>query len=393
MKDYNFDKIIDRCNTRATKVDALQTFYGDQSLIPLWIADMDFEVCDEIVDALETRMAHHIYGYSCPDDAYWNSIIDWQGRNNDFHFTRQELDYVPGVVKGIGFAVNYFSNRGDKIVIQPPVYHPFKMVIEGNGRQVVNNPLLRNGDSYSMDFDGLENIFKTENPRMMILCNPHNPIGIIWGREVLSKLASLCKKYGVIVVSDEIHGDLALFGNKHIPFATVSDEAADVCVTFGAPSKTFNIPGLVSSWTVVKNPVLREGFFGWLSANEFDEPTFVATIGTEAAYTKAGEWLRQAKNYIEQNIMALEEFCAENLPEIHPIRPQASFLVWLDCSRLGLNHDELINLFVKQAGLALNDGEMFGCEGAHCMRLNVGTNRAKIMQAMSRLRDAIKMIK
>ena len=283
MEQYDFDKIVNRCNTRATKVDALQSMFGSQSLIPLWVADMDFEVCPHIVEALETRMAHHIYGYSCPDEAYWQSIIDWQARRNGFHFTRDEVDYVPGVVKGIGFAVNYFTERGDKVVIQPPVYHPFKMVIEGNGRQVINNPLKHSGDTYSMDLEGLEQIFIEHRPRMLILCNPHNPIGIIWGKEVLASLASLCRRYGVIVVSDEIHGDLGLFGNQHVPFATVSEDAAAISVTFGAPSKTFNIPGLVSSWTVVKNPEMRRVFFGWLAANEFDEPGCVATIAAEAA--------------------------------------------------------------------------------------------------------------
>lgn len=389
MEQYDFDKIVNRCNTRATKVDALQSMFGSQSLIPLWVADMDFEVCPHIVEALETRMAHHIYGYSCPDEAYWQSIIDWQARRNGFHFTRDEVDYVPGVVKGIGFAVNYFTERGDKVVIQPPVYHPFKMVIEGNGRQVINNPLKRSGDTYSMDLEGLEQIFIEHRPKMLILCNPHNPIGIIWGKEVLASLASLCRRYGVIVVSDEIHGDLGIFGNRHVPFATVSEDAAAISITFGAPSKTFNIPGLVSSWTVVKNPEMRRGFFGWLAANEFDEPTFVATIATEAAYTRAEEWLAAAKKYIEENILAVERYCADNLPGIHPIRPQASFLVWLDCSGLNLNHKQLIDLFVNRAGLALNDGEMFGAEGAHCMRLNVGTNRARIMQALEQLRSAL----
>ena len=197
MEQYDFDKIVNRCNTRATKVDALQSMFGSQSLIPLWVADMDFEVCPHIVEALETRMAHHIYGYSCPDEAYWQSIIDWQARRNGFHFTRDEVDYVPGVVKGIGFAVNYFTERGDKVVIQPPVYHPFKMVIEGNGRQVINNPLKRSGDTYSMDLEGLEQIFIEHRPRMLILCNPHNPIGIIWGQVVLASLASLCRRCGV----------------------------------------------------------------------------------------------------------------------------------------------------------------------------------------------------
>lgn len=385
MNTWNFDKIIDRHNTKAIKTDALKTRFGKEDLLPLWVADMDFEVFEGIVEALEKRISHHIYGYSCPCDAYWQSIIDWQHDMHNFDFSRDEVTYVPGVVKGIAMAVNYFTEKGDKIVIQPPVYHPFKMVIEGNERIVVRSPLKREGDAYNMDFENLEIILRDEKPRMLILCNPHNPIGIAWSKETLTKLAHLCKKYEVLVISDEIHGDLALFDNHYTPFATVSKEAADNSVTFGAPSKTFNIPGLVSSWVVVKNKELRTRFFHWLETNEFNEPTFVATISTHAAYSEGKDWLKAAKKYIESNIIAVEEYCKNNIHGVHVIRPEASFLVWLDCSGLGLNHDELIDLFVNKAGLALNDGEMFGCEGKCHMRFNVASPRSVVIKALDRL--------
>lgn len=385
----NFDKLIDRHNTQAIKVDGMNTLFGREDLIPLWVADMDFEVCPEITKALKLRLAHHIYGYSCPKPSYWQSIIDWESYKHNFDFTREEISYVPGVVKGIALAINYYTNEGDKIVIQPPVYHPFKMVAEGNSRIVVNNPLINNNGSYSMDLDGLEKIFKEENPKMIILCNPHNPIGITWNRETLTSLASLCKRYDVIVLSDEIHGDLALFGNEHIPFATVSVEAADMCVTFGAPSKTFNIPGLVSSWCVIKNSKLRKGFFEWLSNNEFNDPTLIATTATEAAYTKGDGWLAEAKSYIEGNIIWVEDYCKKYIPQIKVIRPEASFLLWLDCKALNLSHSGLINLFVNHAHLALNDGEMFGTEGTGYMRLNVGTSRQVLELALDALKIAI----
>lgn len=386
---YNFDKIIDRHGNSSVKVDALDKFFGRDDLTALWVADMDFEVCPEITAALRQRIDHKIYGYACPSDDYWQSIIDWQRNMHNFTFSKDELCYVPGVVKGIAFAINHFTDKGDKVVIQEPVYHPFRAVTEGNGRTVVNNPLIADGDFYRMDIEGLERIFATEHPRMMILCNPHNPIGIAWSRDVLEKVAKLAKAHNVIVVSDEIHGDLGLFGHEHIPFASVSDDAAAVAVTFGAPSKTFNIPGLVSSWCVVKNPELRSSFFSWLEANEFSDPTLVATIATETAYKCGSEWLDQAKSYIEGNILAVEEYCAKNLPMIRPVRPEASFLVWLDCSALALSHAELIHLFVDKAHLALNDGTMFGKGGENHMRLNVASPRSVLLKSLDALCAAI----
>lgn len=387
---YNFDKVVERLGTSSVKWDGIMEHFGRPDLAPLWVADMDFEVCQEITAALRQRIDHRIYGYGCPPDSYWQSIIDWQRNVHGFEFSREEVCYVPGVVKGIAFAVNHFTAKGDAVVIQEPVYHPFRAVVEGNGRIVENNPLVAADGFYHMDIEGLERIFAEKNPRMMILCNPHNPIGIAWSRETLAEVASLAKRYDVIVVSDEIHGDLGVFGHEHTPFATVSDNAADVSVTFGAPSKTFNIPGLVSSWCVVKNKALRDEFFGWLSANEFSDPTFVATIATETAYKCGSAWLDQAKTYIERNIIAVEDFCAERLPQIRPIRPEASFLVWLDCSGLGLSHDELIGLFVDKAHLALNDGTIFGGGGENHMRLNVATPRALLLRALQALEAAIK---
>lgn len=389
MSNYNFDQIIDRRGSRAMKIDRLEAMFGRTDLTSMWIADMDFAVCPEIIDALKDRMNHPIYGYSCPSPQYWQSILDWLRNRHDFDVAQEELTFVPGVVRGISYAVNYFTQKGDKIIIQPPVYHPFKMVVEGNERIVLNNPLKMTDVDYEMDFQHLEHLMKTENPRMMILCNPHNPAGVQWSVETLKRLASLCRQYGVKVVSDEIHGDLMLYGKKHYSFATVSDDAAAVSITLGAPSKTFNIPGLVSSWYVVKNPELREPFYKWLSSNEFNSSTFVATIATEAAYTHGAKWLKEATAYIEKNIELVEDFCLKNIPGVKPMRPQASFLVWLDCRALGLSQNELVDLFVNKAGLALNDGTMFGKEGAGFMRLNVGCPKSVLVTALEKLAKAI----
>lgn len=390
MNNWDFDKIIDRHNTKALKTDALKERFGREDLLPLWVADMDFEVFEGISEALQKRISHKIYGYSCPGESYWQSIIDWEKEMHGFSFGREELTYIPGVVKGIAMAVNFFTKKGDKVVIQPPVYHPFKMVIEGNHRIAVDNPLKSCGGNYMMDFENLEYVFKVENPRMLILCNPHNPVGITWDRNTLVTLARLCMKYNVLVLSDEIHGDLALFENKHIPFASVCEEACRNSVIFGAPSKTFNIPGLVSSWVVVKNEDIRRPFFEWLGNNEFDDPTFVSTIATEAAYRNGKEWLAALKRYLEKNIETVEEYCKANIPGIRVIRPQASFLVWLDCSELGTDHNQLIDLFVNKARLALNDGEMFGCGGERHMRFNVASPRSVVIKALDRLAGAVR---
>lgn len=391
MAKYNFDLCIDRHGTQCKKIEVLKQDYGRDDLLPLWIADMDFAVCPEITQTLVRRLADHpIYGYTCTYDAYWQSIIDWQRRRNGFDFTRDEVTFVAGIVTGLGLAVNFFTRPGDKIVIQQPVYHPFKDVIAGNGRMMVDNPLLPDqAGLYRMDLEGLERIFEHEHPRMLVLCNPHNPAGIAWPADVLRQVARLAHKHGIIIFSDEIFGDLMLYGHKHTPMATVSDEAAAVTVTCGAPSKTFNIAGLKSSWCVVKNPELRQPFFRWIETNELCNANMTSIIATEAAYRHGEQWLDECLRYIEGNIDLIVQYCRQHLPGIVAVKPQAGFLLWLDCTGLGLEHEQVVDLFVNRARLALNEGSMFGPAGRCHMRLNVGTPRAVIQQALQRLHAAL----
>ena len=393
MTKYDFDQVIDRRESGALKCDALQSLFGKTGLTPLWVADLDFAVCPDITEALMHRVEHPVYGYASTPDSYWQSIIDWLGHRHDFKVSREELAFVPGVVRGVAYALNYFTNRGDKVLIQQPVYHPFKMVIEGNERVVVNNPLKITEKGYEMDLDGLRQVIETEHPKMMVLCNPHNPIGIQWDADVMREVAHICRENGVVVVSDEIHGDLMLYGKPHIPFVSVSDDAKAITITLGAPSKTFNIPGLVSSWMVVKDEQLRNGFYHWMETNEFSSPTMFATIGAEVAYTHGEEWLNQMLAYIEETIDVVNKFLIENVPQIKMFRPQASFLLWLDCRDLNLSQTQLVNLFVDKARLALNDGTMFGKEGEGFMRLNIGSPRKVIVEALQRLADAVKSLK
>ena len=389
MGKYDFDKIVDRRGTGALKLDVLKERYGRADLTPLWVADMDFETPSFITDALKQRLEHSLFGYTVEPDDYRPAIIDWIRDHHGWEVRPEWLSYIPGIVKGIGMVVNVFVKPDEKVIIQPPVYHPFRLTPQGNGREVVYNPLIENPDgTYSMDFDNLE---KVADPscRLLILSNPHNPGGIVWDRETLEKLARFCSSRGIIVISDEIHCDMALYGHKHIPFASVSQEAASCSITFSAPTKTFNIAGIVSSWCVVPDEKLRTRFFSWLKANELDEPNMFAPIATVAALRNGEEWRREMLRYIEGNIDFVTNWCAERIPQIKPLRPQASYLVWLDCRGLGLAHDELIDLFVNKARLALNDGAMFGPGGDGFMRLNVASPRKLLEQALLQLEDAV----
>jgi len=382
---YNFDKIIDRTGSGDLKHSVLQERYGRSDLLPLWVADMDFETPAFITDALRQRLDHSLFGYTVVPDELWTTIIQWIGNHHSWTVQREWLSYIPGIVKGIGMAVNVFTREDEKVIIQPPVYHPFRLTPEGNGRTVVYNPLkpCENG-GYEMDFEQLDEV-ADDKCRLLILSNPHNPAGICWKEETLRQLAHFCYERGIIVLSDEIHCDMALFGHRHVPFASVSDEAAQCSITLGAPSKTFNIAGIVSSYAIVPNPMIRRQFYSWLEANEFNDPPLFSPIATIAAYRQGEAWRQQMLAYVEENIRFVEDNCHKHLPKIKPLRPEASFLIWLDCRELELDHDQLIDLFVNRARLALNDGAMFGPGGQGFMRLNVGTPRSILKEALERL--------
>lgn len=388
--NYNFDQLINRRGTGALKCDALQERYGRTDLTPLWVADMDFATPDFIVEALRKRMEHPIFGYTIMPEEYWPTVKQWIADHHGWQVECEWMTYIPGIVKGIGLAVNCFVKPDEKVIIQPPVYHPFRLTPQGNGREVVFNPLIEQSDgTYAMDFDHLAQV-ADEKCRMLILSNPHNPAGLTWDAETLRRLAHFCASRGILVISDEIHCDMALYGHKHIPFASVSDEAAQCSITFGAPSKTFNIAGIVSSYAIVPNAELRNRFYPWLSANELNEPTLFAPVATLAAFSEQGEeWRKQMLRYVEGNIDYVIDFCAKYIPLIKPLRPQASFLVWLDCRGLGLTQSQLVDLFVNKARLALNNGEIFGKEGIGFMRLNVASPRSVIEQALQQLAEAI----
>ncbi len=387
---YDFDTVIDRSGTGALKLEVLEERYGDAHLLPLWVADMDFLTPPFITEALRRRLEHSLYGYTVEPPDYWPTVISWIESHHGWRPQREWMTYIPGIVKGIGMAINVFVKPDEKVIIQPPVYHPFRLTPEGNHREVVLNPLREQGETYEMDFDQLADIASDPRCRMLILSNPHNPAGIVWSRPTLERLAEFCAERGIIVISDEIHCDMALWGNRHIPFASVSEAARSCSITFGAPSKTFNIAGIVSSYAIVPDARLRHAFFSWLQANELNEPTLFAPIATIAAFREGEEWRQEMLRYVEANYEFVRAFCEREMPLLKPWRPQASFLVWIDCRALRLSHSRLIDLFVRRARLALNDGAMFGPGGEGFMRMNIASPRSVLQQALEQLRDAIR---
>lgn len=389
MPDYNFDNVIERRGSGAIKVDQLIERFGRDDLLSAWVADMDFATPAFIIDALKERLEHPIFGYTGEPRDYRSAIITWEKDLHNLEIKPEWLSYIPGIVKGIGMVINVFTNPGDDVVIMPPVYHPFRITTELNGRNVVNIPLLENKEGkYEIDFETLKQY--PSSGGVLIFSNPHNPVGIIWREEELKKLAEIAEEKKLLVISDEIHADMALWGKKHIPYISVSDKAANNSITFCAPSKTFNIPGIVSSFSVIPNKEIRQQFYGWLKANEFDDASIFSHIATIAAYRKGKEWRKAMLNYIEGNIKATEEFFDKELSEIIPIRPDASFLIWLDCRSLQLKQEDLVDLFVNYAKVALNDGGMFGKEGEGFMRLNVAMPRTELMKVLKRIKNGVK---
>ena len=380
--NMDFDKIVERKGTFSEKVDGLGKHYGKDDLIPLWVADMDFESPQCVKEALQEVVNTSVYGYNTIPDEYFPTIAAWLEQEQGWEVELSWLSFIPGVVKGIGYAISFFTKPGDSIVVMPPVYPPFINVPSKNGRRLLYSPLKERRCaecgkvlSYDMDFDGLDRLLESEKPKLLILSNPHNPGGIAWSMETLARLAEICHNRGVIVISDEIHADMPLFGAKHLPFASVSD-----------------------NYAVVPNPKLREEFYRWMDVNELNSPTIFATKSAIAAYTKGGEWRAGMLEYVERNVLFVEKRLKEikvgGVEAISPLRPMFSFLVWLDCRELcralGLDQKSLVNLFVEDAGLALNDGATFGPGGEGFMRLNVGTSAKVLEKAIDRLEEAIK---
>jgi cystathionine beta-lyase len=386
--NYNFDEVIDRSNSDCSKIENLKSIFGREDIIPLWVADMDFKSPPAITQALIKRVEHGVFGYTIQSDEYFNSITNWLNKRHNWKVNKEDITYVPGVVKGFNFAIEEFTEVGDNIIIQPPVYHPFRIMTKALERNVVNNPLILENGQYRIDFDGLRKIVSEKDCKMLIFCNPHNPGGRAWTPEELKELSQICFENKILVVSDEIHSDMALPGFKHTPFASVSSEAESNSITLMAPSKTFNIAGIVSSYAVITNKDIRDKYHSFVKRRGLDEGTLFAYTATKSAYNECDDWLDEMLKYVQSNIDFVDSYLKENIPEIKAILPEASFLIWLDCRSLNLSQKELVKLFIDKAGLALNDGSIFGPGGEGFMRLNVGTSKVVLEKAMENLKNA-----
>jgi cystathionine beta-lyase len=382
---YNFDQIIDRRGTDALKIDAVPSIWGRDDLMPLWVADMDFATPPFIVEALRRRLDHEVIGYTVRTPQWASSIVAWQQSRYGWEIQPEWLNFVPGIVPGIAFVISCFTEPGDTVLIQPPVYHPYIHVPTNLGRMLRRNRLDLVDGQYQIDFERFER--DVRGCKLFLLCHPHNPGGRVWTEEELCRIAEICHREGVIVVSDEIHADLTLPPYRHVPFAKVSAEAAECSITLMSPSKAFNMAGLTSSYSIISNEALRERFHRHLEHSELNLGHAFAFIGVAAAYSHGTEWLDQMLAYVQGNIDYMEQYLATSLPQVGMIRPQASYLVFLDFRKLGLPQPKLNKLIVEKARLALNDGAMF--EGEGFMRLNAASPRSVIEEAMHRLSDAL----
>lgn len=386
---YDFDTEIDRMQTSSYKWSFMKQMTGLEDLYPLWVADMDFACSPDIVDALKERVAHPIYGYTGPTDGYHQGLINWMDKRHDWKGVEKEwVTYTPGVVSGFSLAIQAYSQPGDKVVIQPPVYYPFKNQILANGRQIVNNPLKVVDGKYEMDFEDLEKKID-EKTRMIILCSPHNPIGRVWKKDELKKLVEICVEKDIVIVSDEIHNDLILGDIKHTPTATISKEAMDRTVTLVAVSKTFNLAGMSTANAIIPNKRLRDMFQAAAGKSALHN-NLIGIIAQDAAYNKGEPWLEEALEYMRGNLKYFEEFIAERIPGLLVYPLEGTYLAWVDCTSLAMDDEKLNEFMLKKAKLWLDEGTLFGAEGSMFMRFNLACPRSILERALESLEKAVK---
>jgi cysteine-S-conjugate beta-lyase len=389
---YDFDRVIDRRNTDSCKWAENEKRFGDKDALSLWVADMDFESPAPVIHALRERVEQGIFGYPIRRPSYYAGMIDWMFKRHDWKVQESWFAFSPGVVCALNVALHAYTQPGDKVIIQPPVYPPFFSSVLNNGRQLVFNPLRVENGEYRMDFDNLEKQIDART-KMLILCSPHNPVGRVWKREELLQLGEICLKKGVLILSDEIHLDLIFRGHKHIPIAMLSEELAQNTITVIAPSKTFNIAGLYASSAIIPNPRLRAAFNTARDNFGIDGGNIFGYVALEAAYNSGEEWLAQLMEYLEDNLDFLIDYMQKHIPQIKPVRPEGMHLVWLDCRGLGLDPASLKEFILKKARVALNDGPTFGKQGEGFQRMNFACPRSVLLQALQRIERACERIK
>ena len=387
---YDFDKVIERKNTSCVKYDAASKMGMPEDILPLWVADMDFQAPQGVIDRLKDAVEHGIFGYSEEPDGYFEALHSWYSRRFGWEINREWLIRTPGVVFAVSAAVRAFTNVGDAVLIQQPVYYPFKRAIENNGRKAVNCGLVLKDGRYQIDFDAFEKCAAREEVKLFVLCSPHNPLGRVWEEWELRKLGEICLKHQVKIVSDEIHSDFVYPGYRHHVLASLSDEFAAITMTCTAPSKTFNLAGLQTSNIFISNEEMRSAYQHVLEVQDCGELNRMGLLACQAAYETGEEWLEQLLVYLKGNLDYIRNFLAEKLPQIKVIEPEGTYLLWMDFRELNLNETELEELIVKKARLWLDGGTMFGESGAGFQRVNIACPRSIIAEAMERLYQAIK---
>lgn len=382
---YDFDKTIDRRATNSYKWDS-----APEGVLPMWVADMDFRTAPAIIDALQKRVAHGIFGYTRVPDAYYDAVTSWFSRRHGWDIDREWIIYTSGVVPAVSAVIKALTVPGDKVIVQTPVYNCFFSSIRNNGCEIVSNPLRRTADTYEMDFDALERCAADPRTKVMLLCNPHNPAGRVWTPDELTRLGNICLRNGVTVVADEIHCELVYQGFKYTPFASLSDAFLHRSVTCVSPSKAFNIAGLQIANIVAFDNDLRSRIDKAININEVCDVNPFGVAATIAAYNEGEEWLNQLVDYLHGNYEAMAEFCRRELPEFPITRLEGTYLVWMDCSSLGMSSDALEHALLDDARLWLNAGTMYGAEGEGYMRWNIACPRSVMLDGLNRFLNFVR---
>ncbi|MGC8683273.1 MAG: MalY/PatB family protein [Athalassotoga sp.] len=385
-KHYNFDEIIDRHGTNSVKWEGMTKMFRREGLFPMWVADMDFKVPQEIIDAIKMRAEQGIFGYTFRSENFYNSIIGWMARRHDLDIKREWIVDGAGVVSALTIAVLAYTKPGDEIIVQPPVYYPFFRIIKNNGRIIVNNPLKFENKRYSMDFEDLRKKI-TNRTKMVILCNPHNPVGRVWNRQEIGELLNICDKNDLILASDEIHSDFVYEPNKHTSVLSFASKANTV--TFLAPNKTFNLAGIPSSIVVIPDKRLRDEFEVTLENLDVETSNIFSIVATQAAYTYGDEWFDALLEYLTGNLKFLESFLDREMPKVDLVKPEGTYLAWLDFRRFGLSDENLSSLIIKKAHLALDDGNLFGIGGSGFQRMNIAMPRELLLTGLEKLKNAL----
>jgi cystathionine beta-lyase len=385
---YDFDKRIDRTNTASYKWDQSEKLFGRSDILPLWVADMDFEAPKEVVEAITRRAEQGIYGYTIRTKGFYDAIIGWLSKRHGWNIKQDWITSSPGVVPALSILVQEFTEPGDSVILQSPVYYPFYDLIKMNGRTVVDNALILEKGQYSIDFELLEQQAK-EGAKLLLLCSPHNPGGRVWKREELERIGEICAKYNVLVVADEIHHDLVFSGHKHIPFASLSEACAQSSVTCIAPSKTFNLAGLQAASVIIPNEEIRRKYNAKLKTLSLHMESYFGLTAIESSYTHGEQWLDQLLSYLEGNLNYLLEYAENHLPDVKVMKPDGTYLVWMDCTAISDKPQELKQLMFDKAGIAFSEGSVFGSQGAGYLRINIACPRSILAEALDKFASAV----